>query len=72
MVEQRDIEIILNNPINWESFRNKTVLVTGATGRLGMYIVEAVSKANIDWNLNITILALARSEQKLRDRKSVV
>lgn len=67
MVEQRDIEIILNNPINWESFRNKTVLVTGATGRLGMYIVEAVSKANIDWNLNITILALARSEQKLRE-----
>lgn len=67
MVEQRDIEIILNNPIDWEVFRNKTVLVTGATGRLGMYLVEAVSKANIDWNLNITILVLARSEIKLRE-----
>lgn len=65
MVEQRDIQIILNNPIDWEKFRNKTVLVTGATGRLGMYIVEAISKANIDWNLNITILALARNEAKL-------
>lgn len=40
MVEQRDIDIILNNPIDWELFRNKTVLVTGATGRLGMYIVD--------------------------------
>lgn len=29
MVEQRDIDIILNNPIDWELFRNKTVLVTG-------------------------------------------
>lgn len=67
MVEQRDIEIILNNPIDWEVFRDKTVLVTGATGRLGMYLVEAVSKANIDWNLNITILALARSEKKLQE-----
>lgn len=66
MVEQRDIEIILNNPIDWEKFRNKTVLVTGATGRLGMYIVEAISKANIDWNLNITILVLARNEKKLQ------
>lgn len=66
MVEQRDINIILSNPIDWECFRNKTVLVTGATGRLGMYIVEAINKADIDWNLNVTIIALARSEQKLR------
>ena len=66
MVEERDIKIILNNPIDWEAFRDRTVLVTGATGRLGMYIVEAISKANIDWNLNITILALARSREKLQ------
>ena len=66
MVEQRDIDIILNNPIDWECFRNKTVLVTGATGRLGMYIVEAINKADIDWNLNLTIIALARSEEKMQ------
>ena len=65
MVEKRDIDIILNNPVNWEIFRNKTVLVTGATGRLGMYIVEAISKANIDWNLNITIIILARNIDKI-------
>ena len=55
MVEKRDIDIILNNSVNWEIFRNKTVLVTGATGRLGMYIVEALNKADIDWNLNLNI-----------------
>lgn len=66
MVEQRDIEIIMNNPIDWEMFRNKTILVTGATGRLGMYIVEALNKADIDWNLNLDIIALARSEEKLQ------
>lgn len=67
MVEQRDIDIILKNPIDWECFRNKTVLVTGATGRLGMYFVEALNKADIDWNLNLTIVALARSRKKLQD-----
>ncbi len=67
MVEQRDIDIILNNPIDWECFRDKTILVTGATGRLGMYIVEALNKADIDWNLNITIVVLARSKEKLQE-----
>lgn len=67
MVEQRDIDIIMKSPIDWEYFRNKTVLVTGATGRLGMYIVEAINKADIDWNLNVTILALARNENKLQE-----
>jgi nucleoside-diphosphate-sugar epimerase len=67
MVEQRDIDIILNNPIDWEVFRNKTILVTGATGRLGMYIVEAINKADIDWNLNLKIVALARSDKKLQE-----
>lgn len=67
MVEQRDIDIIMKSPIDWEYFRNKTVLVTGATGRLGMYIVEAINKADIDWNLNVTILALARNEKKLQE-----
>ncbi len=67
MVEQRDIDIILNNPIDWEIFRNKTILVTGATGRLGMYIVEAINKADVDWNLNLKIIALARSEKKLKE-----
>lgn len=67
MVEQRDIDIILRNPIDWEKFRNKTILVTGATGRLGMYFVEAINKADIDWNLNLTIIAMARREKKLKE-----
>lgn len=66
MVEARDIEIIMNNPIDWEVFRDKTIMITGATGRLGMYIVEALNKADIDWNLNLTIIVLARSQEKLQ------
>ena len=66
MVEKRDIDIIMNNPINWEVFRNKTVLVTAATGRLGMYFVESILKADIDYNLNLNVIAHARNEQKLK------
>lgn len=64
MVEARDLKIIFNNPIDWEKFRNKTILVTGATGRLGMYIVEALNKADIDWDLNLRIIIMARNKEK--------
>ena len=66
MVEQRDIEIIMGNPIDWEYFRGKTALVTGATGRIGMYVVEALCAADIRWNLDMRIIAMARNSDKLR------
>lgn len=66
MVEARDLDIIFGNPIDWEKFRDKRILVTGATGRLGMYIVEALNKADIDWNLNLKIIIMARSKEKVK------
>lgn len=66
MVEQRDIDIINSSPIDWEYFRNKTILITGATGRIGMYLVEALLKADIDRNLNLRVIAVARSKEKLK------
>ncbi len=65
MVTQRDLDIIFSSPIDWEAFRDCTVLVTAASGRLGAYLVEALAKADLDWNLNMTIVALARSAEKL-------
>ncbi len=66
MVEERDINIIMNNPIDWEYFRNKTVMVTASTGRLGMYIAESLIKADIDWNLNLNVIIHGRHEEKLK------
>lgn len=66
MVEERDLKIIFNNPIDWDKFRNKVILVTGATGRLGMYIVEALLKADLDWDLNLRVIAMARNADKLQ------
>ncbi len=66
VVSQRDIEIILESPIDWEMLRDSSILVTGATGRLGMYLVEAICKADLEWNLNTRVIALARSKEKLK------
>lgn len=47
MVEQRDLEIIFNNPIDWERFRNKTVLVTGRPGVWGCILWRQSAKRTL-------------------------
>ena len=65
-MKKRDIDIVLNNPANWDNLKNATVLVTGATGRLGIYIVHSLLQASRRWELNIQVLALARNTEKIK------
>ena len=66
-MKQRDIDIILNTKASWEKLKGTTVLVTGATGRLGIYIVNALAGASRRYGLDIHVLALARSPKKIAD-----
>ena len=65
-MERRDLDIITSCPINWMMYVDKTVLVTGATGRLGMYLLETLADVDYRYNLNMRIIGLARSEAKAR------
>lgn len=67
MVPQRDLDIILSTGASWEKLRGRSVLVTGASGRLGIYIAQALAKANDRWELGADILLLARSQRKLEE-----
>ena len=64
-MKQRDIDIILNTKADWEKLKNTTVLVTGATGRLGIYFVNALLEANRRWELGLKVLGLARNQKKI-------
>ena len=72
MILKRDLDIILSTKANWIKLQDKTVLVTGASGRLGIYIAQAMLEANDRWNLNIHILLLARSIKKLEDSYGIL
>ena len=39
-------EIVDSNLINWDFFRNKTIMVTGATGLIGSQLVKTFLYAN--------------------------
>lgn len=65
-MERRDLDIISNSAVNWRMYLDSVVLVTGATGRLGRYILETLADIDLRLNLNMRIIGLARNEQKAR------
>lgn len=65
MLGHREIDIILSTCADWEQMAGKTVLVTGANGRLGIYIAQSILAANDRMSLNVTVILLARSRKKL-------
>ena len=59
-------EIIESQFINWDFFKNRTVLVTGATGLIGSQIVKSLLYANEVFGTNISIVALVRNKTKVQ------
>lgn len=45
-VLQKDFEYILNGEVDFNKFKNKTILITGATGLVGSLLVKTLLYAN--------------------------
>ena len=61
---EEDVKKIIELKASWEKLKNKTVLVTGATGMIGQYIVFTLLELNKLYEYNINILALCRNKTK--------
>lgn len=61
-----DIESILSNPINFKKLENSTVLITGAAGMIGSYLMYTLTALNDLRSYNIKIVALVRDKAKLQ------
>ena len=66
-MEKRDLDIITNSSVDWLKYKDTTVLITGATGRLGRYIFETLVDIDLKYNLNIKIIGLARNNKKVKE-----
>ena len=62
-----DFENICKQDISLEKFRNKSFLITGATGLIGSLIARYLLYCNNAKGLNTTVFALVRSEKKARN-----
>lgn len=63
---REDIENILKENLSWDKFKNTKVLITGASGMLGSYMMEVLIELK-KRGYEIDIYALVRNPQKLSD-----
>lgn len=60
-----DLLDIIRQPVNWEKLKNKTVMVTGASGMIGSYFVRTLLKLNQEKQMNIHVVCVARNIKKI-------
>lgn len=66
---EEDVRAIAGQPLPWERLSGKRVLVTGASGLIGAYCVEALTHLNEGLLSDpVIVYALARNEERLRQR----
>lgn len=63
-----DIENVLRLSLTWEDFRNKKILITGATGMIGTFLIDVFMYGNDKKDLGCKVYALGRDEKKARIR----
>ena len=63
-IVKNETERIAASPLSWDKLRNKTLLVTGATGFIGSYIIRALLLKNETDGLGVKVLALVRNRER--------
>lgn len=63
-----DVTYVCNLQLPWKKLKNKTIIISGATGLVGSFFVDVIMKKNREDNLNCKIIALGRNEKKVKSR----
>jgi len=62
---QEDLAFLAGESINWSKLSGKNILVTGASGLIGTFLIDAIMKRNELYKDTIMVFALSRSNAKL-------
>lgn len=63
-----DVRYVAGLELPWKKLRDKSLMLSGATGMIGSFLVDVVLEKNIIDNLNCTVYALGRNKEKARER----
>lgn len=67
-IVKQDIKRIANSKLNWSKLNGKTVMVTGATGFIGSFIISALMQRVIDYGDDIKVVAMVRNEERAKSK----
>lgn len=63
-----DVKRVANLPLPWDKFCGKSLLLTGASGLIGSFLIDTLMEKNIVDKLNTKIIAVGRNEEKAKER----
>lgn len=66
-----DICSVATLPYPWEHLKNRSILITGASGMVGSFLIDVIMYRNMNFGDNCCIIAVSRNNEnmKLRFRK---
>ena len=65
---QEDIAYVASLPLPWEKLKGSSIMLSGATGMIGTFLIDVLMHKNRTEDLACTIYALGRNEEKARKR----
>ena len=65
---QEDIQKVALKDLPWDRLRDKSLLISGATGLIGSFLVDVIMYRNMKKNMNCKIYALSRNVNKAQER----
>ena len=65
-----DVQYVAGLDLPWEMLRDKSIMLSGATGMIGSFLVDVVLEKNLTSDLNCTVYALGRNKEKAGERFS--
>lgn len=63
-----DVRFVASIDVPWEKLKNKSFMLSGATGLIGSFLIDVIMEKNASDKLNCTVYALGRNEEKARTR----
>ena len=67
---QQDLQSVSQLPLDWNILKNRSILISGATGMIGSFLVDLIMHLNATQALGCKVYALGRSENKAKERFS--
>lgn len=62
-----DVSYISETDLPWEKLKNKSIMISGATGLIGSMLIDVLMKKN-EKGLNCIVYALGRSKRRMQER----
>ena len=63
-----DIEYVSKNSLPWDKMQDKSILISGATGLVGSFLIDVLMTKNTKDGLNCKIYALSRNAERAAKR----